>query len=57
LESAGETLVSDSTLRFRGRDEVIASLEEADYAVDEIRDAPDRPGREMVFVARALPEK
>ena len=57
FESGGETLVSDSTLRFRGREEVIASVEEAGYAVDEVRDAPDRPGREMVFVARALPEK
>jgi SAM-dependent methyltransferase len=52
FESDGHTLVSDSTLRFRGRGEVIASLEEAGYAVDEVRDAPDRPGREMVFIAR-----
>lgn len=57
FEARGETLVTDSSLRFRGREEVIASLEETGFAVDEIRDAPDRPGREMVFVARALPEK
>lgn len=48
----GETLVSDSTLRFRERDEVVASLERHGYVVDEVRDAPDRPGRELVFFAR-----
>lgn len=48
----GETLTSDSTLRFRERDEVTASLTAHGYAVEEIRDAPDRPGREFVFLAR-----
>ncbi|MGW6267492.1 class I SAM-dependent methyltransferase [Streptomyces sp. NPDC055060] len=52
LTATGETLVSDSTLRFRGREEVTASLTAHGYAVDEIRDAPDRPGREFVFFAR-----
>ncbi|MEV0522368.1 class I SAM-dependent methyltransferase [Streptomyces sp. NPDC050439] len=52
LTASGETLTSDSTLRFRDRDEVTASLTAHGYAVDEIRDAPDRPGREFVFVAR-----
>lgn len=42
----------DSTLRFRARDEVTASLVAAGFVVDEVRDAPDRPGREMVFIAR-----
>ncbi|MEJ7651279.1 MAG: class I SAM-dependent methyltransferase [Nakamurella sp.] len=45
-------LTSDSTLRFRSRDELTASLEEAGFTVQEIRDAPDRPGREFVFLAR-----
>jgi len=49
----GDTLISDSTLRFRSRGEVIASLEETGYTVEEIRDAPDRPGREMVFIANS----
>lgn len=47
----GAVLTSDSTLRFRGRDDVTASLRAAGFAVDEIRDAPDRPGLEFVFVA------
>ncbi|MEJ7707652.1 MAG: hypothetical protein WKF82_10520 [Nocardioidaceae bacterium] len=45
-------LTSDSTLRFRERDEVEATLVAHGYAVDEVRDAPDRPGREFVFFAR-----
>lgn len=48
----GAELVSDSTLRFRSRAEVAASLLAAGFAVDEVRGAPDRPGREFVFVAR-----
>ncbi|MEP6799534.1 MAG: hypothetical protein ABI890_15360 [Lapillicoccus sp.] len=48
----GARLTSDSTLRFRGRDEVATDLEALGYAVAEVRDAPDRPGRELVFVAR-----
>jgi SAM-dependent methyltransferase len=48
----GEVLTSDSTLRFRERDEVLASLTASGFAVDDIRDAPDRPGRELVFFAR-----
>lgn len=50
--SDGEVLTSDSTLRFRERDEVEASLVAHGYALDEVRDAPDRPGREIVFIAR-----
>ena len=50
--SDGEVLVSDSTLRFRERDEVRADLVANGYVVDDVRDAPDRPGRELVFVAR-----
>jgi len=48
----GEVLTSDSTLRFREREEVEAALVEHGFVVDEVRDAPDRPGREFVFVAR-----
>ena len=47
----GEVLFSDSTLRFRGREEVERSLAGAGFDLDEIRDAPDRPGRELVFFA------
>ena len=45
-------LTSDSTLRFRSRDELATSLIAAGLVVDEVRDAPDRPGREFVFIAR-----
>ncbi|HTT86254.1 MAG TPA: class I SAM-dependent methyltransferase [Acidimicrobiales bacterium] len=50
----GAALTSDSTLRFRERGEVAESLQRAGFAVTEVRDAPDRPGRELVFVARRL---
>jgi SAM-dependent methyltransferase len=52
FESDGAVFISDSTLRFRRRDELAASLGAAGYLVDEVRGAPDRPGREMVFIAR-----
>jgi len=45
----GTVLTSDSTLRFRERGEVEDSL--VGFVVDEVRDAPDRPGKEFVFVA------
>jgi SAM-dependent methyltransferase len=48
----GDVVTSDSTLRFRERDEVHADLTLHGYVVDDVRDAPDRPGRELVFVAR-----
>jgi SAM-dependent methyltransferase len=47
----GVSLTSDSTLRFRPRDEVAASLGAAGFALHEVRDAPDRPGAEFVFLA------
>jgi len=50
--SDGELLTSDSTLRFREREEVEEDLITHGYVVDDVRDAPDRPGREFVFFAR-----
>ncbi|MFC0505223.1 class I SAM-dependent methyltransferase [Micromonospora costi] len=47
----GVVVTSDSTLRFRGRDEVESSLAANGYRVLGVREAPDRPGREFVFVA------
>jgi SAM-dependent methyltransferase len=52
FDSDGETFTSESTLRFRHRREVAASLLRANFTVEEVRDAPDRPGREFVFIAR-----
>ncbi len=51
FESDGAVLTADSTLRFRERGAVADSLAAAGFTVDEIRDAPDRPGREFVFIA------
>jgi SAM-dependent methyltransferase len=48
----GAVLTSDSTLRFRSRNELAGSLAAGGLLVDEVRDAPDRPGRELVFIAR-----
>ncbi|MGW0808560.1 class I SAM-dependent methyltransferase [Nonomuraea sp. NPDC002799] len=48
----GQVLTSDSTLRFRERDEVEAALAAHGYTLREVRDAPDRPGGEFVFLAR-----
>ncbi|MCF2126640.1 class I SAM-dependent methyltransferase [Strepomyces sp. STD 3.1] len=48
----GDVLTSDSTLRFRDRAEVEADLTGRGFEVREVRDAPDREGRELVFVAR-----
>jgi SAM-dependent methyltransferase len=50
--SDGAVLTSDSTLRFRERAEVEADLAAHGYRLVEVRDAPDRPGREFVFLAR-----
>jgi hypothetical protein len=52
FESDGAALTSDSTLRFRSREDLTVSLSETGFSVREIRDAPDRPGRELVFVAQ-----
>lgn len=50
----GQVLTSDSTLRFRERKEVERDLVAHGFVVEDVRDAPDRPGREFVFVARRL---
>ena len=52
FDADGATLTSDSTLRFRERDEVEADLRATGYSVVDVRDAPDRPGLEFVFLAR-----
>lgn len=48
----GAVIVSDSTLRFRSREEVESSLATHCYRVLDVRQAPDRPGRELVFIAQ-----
>lgn len=52
FEADGDVLSSESTLRFRSREEVAESLRDTGFALTEVREAPDRPGRETVFFAR-----
>ena len=52
FERDGAELTSDSTLRFRSRGELTDSVTAAGLAVEDVRDAPDRPGREFVVIAR-----
>jgi SAM-dependent methyltransferase len=51
----GSEVISDSTLRFRGREEMTASLRGAGFQVRAVRDAPDRRGLEFVFLAQRGP--
>lgn len=48
-----EIMRSTSTLRFRERDEIERDLGRHGFDVLDVRDAPDRPGKEMVFLAQA----
>ncbi len=46
-----ETLTSTSTLRFRTQNQIATALADCGYELREVREAPDRPGRELVFLA------
>lgn len=50
FQADGASVVSDSTIRFRGRDEIEASLRTKNFSVRDVRDAPDRPACEFVFI-------
>lgn len=52
FESDGEVIESDSTLRFRDLPELRRSLRAAGFVVRDVRQAPDRPGREYVVLAQ-----
>jgi hypothetical protein len=52
FEADGAVFRSDSTLRFRTRREINHSLAEAGFAVEEIREAADRPAQEFVVIAK-----
>ena len=54
---SNEIIISDSTLRFRSRSEIEHSLVANGFVIEEVRDAPDRPGLEFVFVARSKREE
>lgn len=57
FEVDGTRFVSTSTLRFRDLDETTQSLVSAGFDLLDVRDAPDRPGREFVFVAQSNPDR
>ncbi len=48
----GDVLKSDSTLCFRSKEDIERSLIETGFSSLDILDAPDRPGKEFVFVAK-----
>ena len=51
FHSDGEIITSDSTLRFRSKESIESSLDRTGYLVKDVRDAPDRLGKEFVFIA------
>lgn len=50
----GSLINSDSTLRFRSEEEHREILSRTGFEVVDVREAPDRPGKEFVFMARAV---
>jgi SAM-dependent methyltransferase len=46
----GDVLTSESTLRFRDRHELDAGLTAAGFRITDVRQAPDRPAKERVFL-------
>lgn len=52
FQAEGLTLTSASTLRFRTAAELTRAVERAGLCVEDIRDAPDRPSREFVFITQ-----
>ena len=50
----GVSIPSVSTLRFRTREAIEASLARCGFTVLQVRDAPDRPGREWVFLTQRV---
>lgn len=52
FENDGQLLTSNSTLRFRSKDDIIESLEQTGFDILDIRDAADRSNKEFVFIAK-----
>ena len=53
-DADGTPLTAESTLRVRSREELERSIAQVGFTVEDVRDAPDRPGQEWVFIARRL---
>ena len=47
-------VTSISTLRFRDYDAIVSSLKKSGFVIESVQDAPDRPGKEFVFVCSKL---
>ncbi len=54
FEADNSVLKSESILRFRSKEKIIRSLTNNGFIVKDIRDAPDRPGKEFVFIAEKV---
>jgi SAM-dependent methyltransferase len=54
LHADGTRLSSSSVLRFRRLSAIVRDLEDSGFAIREVRDAPDRPGREWVVLAERI---
>jgi SAM-dependent methyltransferase len=52
FERDGTVLTSDSTVRFRESQELSEDLSAHGFALNEIRDAPERPGAQLVCLAQ-----
>ena len=52
FEADGAVLTSNSTLRFRSREELVDAVRSAGLDLEDVRDAPDRPGAEFVVLGR-----
>jgi len=52
FEENDKTIISQSTLIFRSKDQIESSLLRANFKIIDVRDAPDRPGHEFVFIAQ-----
>ncbi len=52
FRSDGQIVTSDSTLRFRECAAIEELLKKSGFVVREVRDAPDRPGKEFVFISK-----
>jgi len=47
-------VTSDSTLRFRDLQETSKDLKDHSFEAKEVREAPDRPDKEYVVIARVI---
>ena len=54
FKSDGTVITSESTLRFREKDAIERTLANAGFSIVDVREAPDRLGKEFVFIAGLL---